>query len=407
MKSNKSYTLLPFFFSTVLLLLGCHPKKNYSEKRNIKPNKPEVIFTPLKSKIDPKQFESVTEGNATKLYVLTNKNGLEATFTNYGQRLVSLMVPDKNGLFEDVVLGFSSLGPYKTPKGNYLGATIGRYGNRIANGAFSIAGETYKLATNNGKNHLHGGVKGFNNVVWNANQINTNEIEFTRISPDMEEGYPGNLNVRVHYTLTDDNELQINYYATTDKPTIVNLTHHSFFNLAGEGNGEVNQHLLLINADFYTPVDQNLIPTGAISKVKGTPFDFTSMKPIGQDLETENQQLQYANGYDQNYVLNKTPMNKQGLVLAAKVIEPNSGRIMEVYTNEPGIQFYESNFLDGSIVGKSGKAYIFRGAFCLETQHFPDSPNQANFPSTLLNPHETYKSTCIYTFKKQANEKRY
>jgi aldose 1-epimerase len=400
MINTKSNNSTIFLLALFILLTGCHSKKDFFGKSNVKLTKSGVIFSDLKSKIDPKQFESVTDGKSTRLYVLKNKNGLEATFTNYGQRLVSLMVPDKNGVFEDIVLGFSTLKEYQTKKGAYFGATIGRYANRIANGEFSINGKTYKLATNSGKNHLHGGVKGFNNVVWDAQQLKNNEIEFTRISPDMEEGYPGNLRLTVRYTLTNDNELQITYYATTDKATIVNLTHHSFFNLAGEGNGDVNNHLLMINADFFTPVNQDLIPIGALQKVKGTPFNFTSFKPIGQDLNEDNQQLQYAAGYDQNYVLNKTLKNRQGLVLAAKVIEPNSGRIMEVYTNEPGIQFYEGNFLDGSVTGKRGKSYVFRGAFCLETQHFPNSPNQPNFPSTILKPNETYQSTCIYKFKK-------
>jgi len=358
-----------------------------------------VESTHLKSNINPENFEAKIDGKKTKLFVLKNKNGLEATFTNFGQRLVSLMVPDKNGVFDDVVLGFSNLEGYKTARGNYFGATIGRYGNRIANGEFKIDNITYILPINNGKNHIHGGLKGFNNVVWDANQTNSDEIEFSRISPDMEEGYPGNLTVSVHYKLTDDDELQINYKATTDKPTIVNLTNHSFFNLAGEGNGNVNNHLLTINADSYTPVNQDLIPTGEILEVKGTPFDFTTEKPIGQDLDREHQQLEYSKGYDQNFVLNSTPKNNNnGLVLAAKVTEPNSGRVMEVFTNEPGIQFYESNFLDGGAMGKSGKPYIYRGALCLETQHFPNSPSQPNFPSTLLRTNEVYLSTCVYKF---------
>lgn len=384
MKSIKLNYQTLFFFTTILVLFSCNQKKE-----NIS----------LKANIDPKKFEAIIDGKKTKLYVLKNKNGLEATFTNFGQRLVSLMVPDKNGVFDDVVLGFSNLEGYKTARGNYFGATIGRYGNRIAKGEFVIDKIKYTLAVNNGKNHIHGGLKGFNNVVWDAKQTNSNEIEFTRISPDMEEGYPGNLTVSVHYKLTDDDELQINYKATTDKPTIVNLTNHSFFNLAGEGNGNVNNHLLTINADSYTPVNQDLIPTGEILEVKGTPFDFTTEKPIGQDLDREHQQLEYSKGYDQNFVLNSTPKNNNnGLVLAAKVTEPNSGRVMEVFTNEPGIQFYESNFLDGGAMGKSGKPYIYRGALCLETQHFPNSPNQPNFPSTLLRTNEVYLSTCVYKF---------
>jgi len=383
MKSIKLNYQTLFLFTTILVLFSCN-----QNKENIS----------LKANIDPKKFETIIDGKKTKLYVLKNKNGLEATFTNFGQRLVSLMVPDKNGVFEDVVLGFSNLEDYKTKRGNYFGATIGRYGNRIAKGEFKIDNITYILPVNNGKNHIHGGLKGFNNVVWDANQTNSNEIEFTRISPDMEEGYPGNLTVSVHYKLTDANELQINYKATTDKPTIVNLTNHSFFNLAGEGNGNVNNHLLTINADSYTPINQDLIPTGKIKKVKGTPFDFTTRKPIGQDIDLENRQLEYSKGYDQNFVLNGDPKNKDELVLAAKVTEPNSGRILEVYTNEPGIQFYQGNFLDGQVIGKGGKPYVFRGALCLETQHFPNSPNQPNFPSTLLRPNEVYLSTCVYKF---------
>lgn len=381
-----SKTGIIFFLLLFVVLFGCANKKE------------ESTLNHLKSKIDPKKFESVTDGKPTKLYVLTNKNGLEATFTNYGQRLVSLMVPDKNGFFDDVVLGFSSLDGYKTKKGAYFGAVIGRYANRIANGQLTIDNKTYNLAVNNGKNHLHGGIKGFNNVVWNAKQIHDNAIEFTRVSFDMEEGYPGNLTVTVRYTLTDENELQIDYSATTDKPTVLNLTNHSFFNLKGEGKGNVNDHRLMINADYFTPVNQDLTPTGEISPVKDTPFDFTKMKPIGQSLNLENQQLLYTNGYDQNYVLNAEPNNKQGLVLAAKVMEPTSGRIMEVYTNQPGIQFYEGNFLDGSMTGKSGKAYQRQGAFCLEAQHFPNSPNQPNFPSTVLKPNETFQATCVYKF---------
>ena len=396
---KKIINLTVYFFTFFLLLFSCNQRKDDSGKSNMTSCKLDTVIDNLKSKIDYKKFESVTDGKLTKLYVLKNKNGLEATFTNFGQRLVSLMVPDKYGVFNDIVLGFSNLEGYKTAGGKYFGAIIGRYGNRIANGEFSIDGETYKLAINNGKNHLHGGIKGFNNVVWDARQLNNNEIEFTRISPDLEEGYPGNLRVTVHYTLTNNNSLQINYTATTDKPTIVNLTNHSFFNLAGEGKGSVNNHLLMINADFFTPVNQDLIPTGDIVKVEGTPFDFTRLKPIGQDLEADNQQLKYTKGYDHNYVLNKTHQNVHGFVLAAKVIEPNNGRVMEVYTNAPGIQFYQGNFLDGGAIGKSGKPYVYRGAFCLETQHFPNSPNQANFPSTILRTYETYKSTCIYKFK--------
>ncbi|WP_313790938.1 aldose epimerase family protein [Allomuricauda sp. SCSIO 65647] len=344
------------------------------------------------------EFKNIINDKETNLYVLRNNNGVEAIFTDYGQRLISLFVPDRNGNMEDIVLGFNTLQEYIDSKEKYFGATIGRYGNRIAKGKFSIDGKSYQLATNNGENHLHGGDKGFNDVVWDVKKVTENEIEFKRVSPDMEEGYPGNLDVTVHYHLTDDNELEITYKATTDKATHVNLTHHSFFNLKGEGEGTINDHLLYINADRYTPVDEGLIPIGKLEMVEGTPFDFRKPKPIGQDLEVKNGQLTFGNGYDHNFVLGESPKNNKGLVLAAKVIEPTSGRIMEVYTDEPGLQFYGGNFLDGTIIGKKGKPYIFRGAFCLETQHFPDTPNNQNFPTTLLKPEEEYSSTCIYKF---------
>lgn len=378
----------------ILIFVSC---KNKSKIKNS--IEQEIMVSSVKTKLKASNFQNKIDGKKTDFYILTNKNGVEVTFTNYGQRLTSLIVPDKNGKFEDIVLGFKTLKEFISAKEKYMGSTIGRYGNRISKGKFSIDGTEYTLATNNNTNHLHGGNKGFNNVVWDANQIENNEIEFTRTSPNMEEGYPGNLEVRVHYLLTEENELVIKYFATTDKPTIVNLTHHSFFNLAGEGKSTINNHLLMINADKYTPVDKTLIPNGELTSVDGTPFDFTKAKPIGRDLEVADQQLTYGKGYDHNFVLKKNlPKNENGLVLAAKVIEPNSGRTMEVLTNEPGLQFYGGNFLDGGTSGKSGKPYDFRGAFCLETQHFPDSPNQPNFPSTLLYPGEEYKSICIYKF---------
>ena len=347
-------------------------------------------------------FETIIDGHSIGLFRLTNKYGIEVVFTNYGQRLVSLKVPDKNGKMDDIVLGFSTLDEYLNANEPYFGGTIGRYGNRIAYGEFSLGGEKYMLATNNGENHLHGGNIGFNKVAWNTKILGDNEIEFTRLSPDLEEGYPGNLNVKVHYLLTDDNELQINYEAITDKATVVNLTHHSFFNLKGDGNGTINDHILMINADNYTPVNKALIPIGEIAPVIGTPFDFTAPKTIAKDLEIKNSQLEFGNGYDHNFVLNSKPKNRDGLVIAARITEPKSGRVMEVYTDEPGLQFYGGNFLQSKDVGKRGKPYIYiyiyRGAFCLETQHFPDSPNQSNFPSTLLQPNEIYKSTCIYKF---------
>lgn len=343
-------------------------------------------------------FRMELRGKTLQLYRLKNTNGVEITFTNFGQKLVSLIVPDKEGIFEDIVLGFANIEDYVKTDEIYFGSVIGRYGNRIANGTFEINREKYTLETNNGPNHLHGGNDGFHNKIWDTEVISGTEIQFTRVSKNGEEGYPGNLMTRVHYELTEANELKINYYAITDKATVVNLTHHSYFNLAGEGNGDINDHIFLINADKYTPVNENLIPTGELASVKNTPFDFTEGKTIGQDVNQAHEQLQYANGYDHNFVLNDIPKTEEGLKHAAKVRDPKTGRVLEVFTNEPGMQLYGGNFLSGKTIGKSGKNYAFRGAFCLETQHFPDSPNQPHFPSTVLLPNEQYKSTCIYKF---------
>lgn len=365
----------------------------------------------VKTMLRQSDFETTIDGKKTSLFTLRNKNGMEASITNYGGKVVSLLVPDRNGKMADVVLGFSSIQEYLKAKEPYFGALIGRYGNRIAKGSCIVDGQVLKLATNNGENHLHGGKVGFNAVVWDAKQINAQTLELTYLSKDGEEGYPGNLRVKVIYELTDSNELKISYEATTDKTTIVNLTHHSFFNLHGEGNGTINDHLLMINADNYTPVGEGLIPKGKIAKVEG-PFDFRKAKAIGQDLydfsnpvnsdghavdfiSGEKKQLEFANGYDHNFVLKHI---SSGLCQAARVEEPISGRVMEVWTTEPGLQFYGGNFLNGADVGKSGKPYLFRSAFCLETQHFPDSPNHSNFPSTVLRPGETYHSLCIYRF---------
>ncbi|WP_303315312.1 aldose epimerase family protein [Flavivirga abyssicola] len=385
-----------FCFIILIVLFNC--------KENSKPihtDSNSLIST--KSKLDPKQFEKNIDGKKTKLFYLKNKNGLEATITNFGLRIVSLHVPDSNGNFKDIVLGFSSINDYLKPQAKYFGSIIGRYGNRIAKGSVLINQEEFRLTTNSGEHHLHGGHKGFNNVIWNVGKVSSNDIEFYRTSKDLEEGYPGNLKVSVNFKLTDNNELTVNYFATTDKTTIINLTHHPFFNLSGEGNTSINKHLLMINADYYTPINKSSIPTGEIAKVKETPFNFVSLKPIGKDINTKNQQLLYGKGYDHNFVLNDKSKDKYGINLVAKVVEPNSGRVMEVYTNEPGIQFYTGNFLNGETIGKSGKPYVSRSAFCLETQHFPDSPNHPNFPSTLLEPGETYKSTCIYKFKVEKN----
>lgn len=382
------FSILSFF--CLVIFTGCASAKRASS--------PNTAITNFKSTIDDSKFETIIDGKETHLYHLQNKNGLQMSITNYGQRIVSLVVPDKNGQMDDIVLGFNTIEEYKNPKAKYIGAVIGRSANRIANGKFNLNQKPYTLALNNGSNHSHGGHNGFNNQVWLARQTATNQIEFSRISADGEEGYPGNLSIKTKYTLTNNNELKIEYTATTDQETIVNLTNHSFFNLNGEGNGTVNNHILTIFAQNYTPLNQNLIPTGAIESVANTPFDFRVPKEIGKDLKTPNLQLDYTNGYDQNYVLNAKPINAKELTLAASISHPINGRMMEVYTNEPGLQFYESNFFDGSLIGKSGKPYLFRGAFCLETQRFPDAPNQPQFPSTILKPGQIYNSICIYKF---------
>ncbi|WP_297703090.1 aldose epimerase family protein [uncultured Eudoraea sp.] len=380
------------FILISLVFFGC--KDNNSNK---KPGMEEQKIS-YANTINPDDFKAVIDGDSINLYTLTNKNGLRADFTNYGQRLIALHVPDKDGKMGDIVLGLPTLDGYMNGPKNNFGAVIGRYGNRIAKGKFSIKNTKYKLAKNNGENHLHGGNIGFDAVIWKARQTAPNKIEFTRVSSDMEEGYPGNLDVKVTYILSDNNELKISYEAITDKTTIINLTNHSYFNLKGEGKGDVNDHLMMINASAYTPVDAGLIPIGTLESVKGTPFDFTSPKTILTDLDSNNAQMVIGGGYDHNFVLNESPKNSEGLVLAARVTEPISGRIMEVYTSEPGVQLYGGNFLNGSSIGKSGNPYMKRNAFCLETQHYPDSPNQSNFPSTLLEPGDKYKSTTIYKF---------
>ena len=385
--------LVSILFMALLLFSCKEDKKTRSIDEVSKSGVPESLHN-----LDSADFEKEVDGKPTKFHTLTNVNGVEITFTNYGQRLISLYVPDKEGNFEDVVLGPDKLEGFMAPGGAFFGAVVGRYGNRIGKGEFELNGTKYTLAKNNGENHLHGGVKGFNAVVWDVDQHSDDSIIFSRTSPDMEEGYPGNLQVTVSYRLTDDNELKIDYQATTDKTTVVNLTHHSFFNLAGEAAGNIGNHLMMINADAFTPVDQGLIPTGEIRKVAGTPFDFRKAKPIGRDIDADDEQIKFGKGYDHNFVLNDKPVNEDGLTLAARVVEPESGRTMEVYTNEPGVQFYTGNFMDGSYIGKSGKPYVFRGTFCLETQHFPNSPNIPNFPSTVLEPGEIYNSSCTYKF---------
>jgi aldose 1-epimerase len=339
-------------------------------------------------------FGVMPDGQAVAVYTMTNAAGIQVRAITYGAIVTSLVVPDRSGKRADVVLGFDTLDGYlKDPP--YFGAIVGRYGNRIAKGQFTLGGKTFKLATNNGPNHLHGGLKGFDKVIWEAAAVESEAgvgVAFTRTSPDGEEGYPGTLKATVTYTLTDKNELAIDYRAVTDKATPVNLTQHSYFNLAG--GGDVLGHELMLNADRYTPVDDTLIPTGELASVQGTPFDFRKLTAIGARINADNPQIKYGRGYDHNWVLNRTG---PGLQRAARVVEPKSGRTLEIVTTEPGLQFYSGNFLDGTITGKGGRVYALRNGFCLETQHFPDSPNHPNFPSTILKPGETYSSKTVLT----------
>ena len=338
-------------------------------------------------------FVSEVEGKPTALYVLKNKNGAEACITNYGGRLVSVMVPDKNGKMTDVVLGYDNIGQYVQSDGNY-GALIGRYGNRINQDKFTLDDIEYTLPQNNGAHCLHGGPQGYHARMWDAKQLNDQALELTYLSKDGEAGFPGNLDIKVTYTLTDDNAVGIKYEATTDKKTVVNLTNHSYFNLSGVPGSDVLDQLVMINADNHTPVDSTLIPVG-ISPVDGTPLDLRTPVAIGKQINDPFQQLQFGRGYDLNWVLNT---NGDKNVLAAKAYSPTSGIALEVYTNEPGIQFYTGNFMDGKDTGKHGVLYPHRGALCLETQHYPDSPNHPDFPSVVLNPGEKYLSECIYKF---------
>ena len=346
--------------------------------------------------ITKETFGKTADGQNVDLYTIRNSRGFEAKITNYGGIVVSLKVPDRNGKFGDVVLGFNDFNSY-LKNDPYFGAIIGRYGNRIAKGRFTLNGVEYKLAANNGENHLHGGIKGFDKVVWTGTPRSTRggaEIVLTYLSKDGEEGYPGNLNVTVVYRLTN-NELRIDYSATTDKDTVTNLTHHSYFNLAGEGNGDILNHLVTINANHFVPTDAGSIPTGELRRVAGTPFDFLKATAIGERINEDEEQLKLGRGYDHTFVIDGRP---GALRLAATAFEQTSGRVMQVWTTEPGMQFYTGNFLDGTLTGKSGKSYPRRSGFCFETQHYPDSPNQPSFPTTTLKKDQTYKSTTIYRF---------
>jgi aldose 1-epimerase len=348
-----------------------------------------------KSRTTSNSFGQTVDGTPAHLYVLKNKNGVEASITDYGATLVSVKVPDRQGNFADVLLGYDNVAGFEAGK-SYFGGTIGRYGNRIAKGQFKLNGSTYRLAINDGPNHLHGGIKGFNKVFWKVESSSKQAVRLTYTSKDGEEGYPGALTVVVTYTLTDKNELQIDYLATTDKDTVVNLTNHSYFNLTGDPKKDILQHRLKLYASRFTPVDASLIPTGELRSVKGTPFDFSASTAIGARISQEEEQLKFGKGYDHNFVLDHLGSDRLGKV--SEVYEPVSGRSMDVYTTEPGVQFYSGNFLDGSEKGKGGIRYDHRTGFCLETQHYPNSPNQAQFPSTVLKPGQKYKSTTVYRF---------
>jgi aldose 1-epimerase len=354
--------------------------------------------SPRKGSVSKSAFGKTPGGEPVDLYVLTNARGMEVRAITFGGIITGIRVPDRAGNVADVALGFGELEPYlKNPP--YFGAIVGRYGNRIAKGRFTLDGRSYTLAVNNAPNHLHGGVKGFDKVVWKAEPFTRADavgVVFSHTSPDGDEGYPGTLTMKVTYTLSNAaNELAFDYEATTDKATPVNLTQHTYFNLAGEGNGDILGHVLTIHASRMTPVDQSLIPTG-IAPVDGTPFDFRMPTAIGARIRATDQQIRYGNGYDHNFVLDRSGA---GLVLAAHVEEPTSGRVLEVSTTEPGMQFYTGNFLDGTLKGKSGRPYTQRSGFALETQHYPDSPNHPDFPSTILKPGATYRSKTVFAFK--------
>lgn len=345
--------------------------------------------------VNSQNFEKIIDGKNVKLFTLTNANGFTAQITNFGGRVVSLWAPDADGNFDDIVLGYDNLESYMNPPSEvYLGALIGRYGNRIAKGSFELNGNEFKGAINNGPNHLHGGLKGFSNVVWDAKLLNEAQLQLRYLSKDGEEGYPGNLSVTVVYSLTKNNALEIEYKATTDKATHVNLTNHSYFNLKGAGSGPITDHLLQLNANSYLPTDETAIPLGDPESVENSPFDFRELKAIGQNINDDNKQLEMARGYDHTFVFSNPNQNE----IAAYVIDPSSKRTLTVFTNEPGAQFYTGNWVTGCGTGKQNKTYLNKDAFCIETQHFPNSPNSKTYPSTLLNPGEEYYSFCSYQF---------
>jgi aldose 1-epimerase len=357
----------------------------------------EVAPTKGKREVRKESFGKTGDGRPVDLYTLTNAHGVEVRAMTYGGIIVSLRVPDKSGNLGDIVLGHEKAEGYM-PNPTYFGVIVGRYANRIANGTFTLDGVKYTLPKNDGPNSLHGGTEGFNQKIWEAKEFKNAKgvgVAFSYLSKDGEEGYPGNLKVNVSYTLTDENKLIVDYEATTDKATPINLSQHSYFNLAGEGSGDILGHHLMLNADRFTPVDKTLIPTGELRPVKGTPFDFTKPTAIGARINQDDEQLVVGKGYDHNWVLNR---KGDGLSLAARVHEPTSGRVLEVFTTEPGIQFYSGNFLDGTITGKQGHVYKLRYGLCLETQHFPDSPNHPDFPSPILRPGKKFQSQTVFKF---------
>lgn len=391
MKTN----LLLFLAAGALSFSACtnNPQKQTSENQGQDSVSNQVMIP------DSSNFNQTVDGKQVSLFTLQNKNNMQVAITNYGGRIVSILVPDKQGNITDVCLGYDKLTGYQQANEPYFGTIVGRYGNRIGKAQFVLDGKTYKLSANDHGNTLHGGPKGFHAQVWDAKKLNDYTLELSRISKDGEEGYPGNLTVKVVYTLTDDNAIKMDYTATTDKATVVNLTNHAYFNLNGQGTGSINDHVLQINASKITPVDSTLIPTGELKDVAGTAFDFTKPAAIGERVEADDQQLKYGKGYDHNFVL--TNSSKE-LKQAAKVTGPKTGITLEVLTTEPAIQFYGGNFLDGTLKDcKGGKAYGHREGFCLETQHYPDSPNKPNFPSTVLKPGDTYKTTTLYKFSAQ------
>lgn len=377
----KTSTAILSLTAAALLMSGCAEKKKE---------------TPMSSSITKAPFGKTADGASVDIYTLKNTAGMEVAITTYGGRIVSLKVPGRDGKFADVVLGFDNLEGYLGVH-PYFGAIVGRYGNRIAKGRFTLDGKQYKLAVNDGANSLHGGLKGFDKVVWTGREVAGGDpsLELTYLSKDGEEGYPGNLTVKVTYTLTSANELRLDYSATTDKDTVLNVTNHSYFNLAGQGQGDVLGHVLQLNASKMTPVDAGLIPTGELKSVEGTPFDFRTPTVIGARINADDEQIKRGGGYDHNFVVDGAPGT---LRPAARVSEPTSGRVLEVSTTEPGVQFYTGNFLDGTVKGKGGVAYAKRTGFCLETQHFPDSPNHPDFPTTTLKPGAEFKSTTVFKF---------